>query len=405
MAQRDGTDAGTGPGESLEFDPHDPTITMDNLHERYDALRSRCPVSRGSRYGGYWVLTRYDDVRAVAHDAATFSSANGVYLPAISESRLPLLEMDDPEHRAYRKVLARSFNAIVARGWEPRIRQIVEELVDAFAARGTADLIADFAEPLPLTVIGEVFGLSLEDRIRVRNDAFDFLACASGSPDAAEALSRMLGNWEALVAQRRRDPADDLISTLIAADFGEYDASDGLIARIMFTLTFGGHDTTILVLGSMLLHLARHPEQRRQLIEDRSLVPGAVEELLRLYAPLHNFRRDAVRDAEVGGVSIAAGDPVLLAWGAANRDPEKFPDPSAADFTRANARDHVTFGAGTHACIGQFFARTELQVALDVILDRLGEYELAGEPEVSGLTGGGHHQGVERLPVRFAPVR
>lgn len=404
MSERDGTDVGAGHDGNLEFDPHDPTITIDNLHERYDVLRASCPVSRGSKYGGYWVLTRYDDVRAVALDAATFSSAKGVYLPAISESRLPVLEMDDPEHHLSRKVLARSFNSIVARRWEPRIREIVGELVDAFVARGTADLIADFAEPLPLTVIGEVFGLSLEDRVRVRNDAFDFLACASGSPDAAEAMSRMLGNWEALVAQRRRAPTDDLISTLIAADFGEYDASDGLIARIMFTLTFGGHDTTILVLGSMLLHLARHPDQRRQLIEDRSLIPGAVEEMLRLYAPLHNFRRDAVRDVEVGGVPIRAGDPLLLAWGAANRDPEKFPNPETADFARPNARDHVTFGAGTHACIGQFFARTELQVALDVVLDRLGEYELAGEPEVSGLTGGGHHQGVERLPVRFRPA-
>lgn len=169
----------------------------------------------------------------------------------------------------------------------------------------------------------------------------------------------------------------------------------------MFTLTFGGHDTTILVLGSMLLHLARHPDQRRALIEDPQLIPAAVEELLRLYAPLHNFRRDATADTTVGGTPIAAGDPVLLAWGAANRDPEKFPAPSTADFGRANAREHLAFGAGTHACIGQFIARIELQAALDVLLRRLGEYELDGEPTVSGLTGGGHHHGVERLPVRF----
>ncbi|MEV7010076.1 cytochrome P450 [Streptosporangium sp. NPDC051022] len=386
---------------TLEFDPHDPSITASNLHEIYDDLRSGCPVSRGSKYGGYWLLTRYDDVRAAALDADTFSSAHGVYLPAVSEERFPLLEMDDPEHRAYRKVLASRFNNMVAKRWEPRIREIVNELVDSFVDRGEADLVADFAEPLPLTVIGEVFGLSPENRAQVRKDAFDFLACASGSPDAAEALERMLSRWERLAAERREEPADDLLTSLTQANFGEWDGSDRLIARLMFTLSFGGHDTTILVLGSMLLHLARNPEQRRQLIDDPSLIPAAVEELLRLYAPLHNFRRDATRDTTVGGREIQAGDPVLLGWGAANRDPEKFPDPAKADFTRPNARDHLTFGAGTHACIGQFIARVELVTALDVVLARLGEYELAGEPTVTGLTGGGHHHGVEHLPVRF----
>lgn len=389
------------PGD--EFDPHDPSITAENLHARYDEMRTRCPVSHGSKYGGYWVLTRYADVRATALDAATFSSASGVYLPAISDKRLPMLEMDDPEHRAYRKVLSRHFNSMVAKSWAPRIHEIVDELVDGFAADGQADLIAQFAEPLPITVIGEVFGLSAEDRTQVRKDAFDFLACASGSPDAAETLDRMLARWEKLVALRRSEPADDLITTLVQADYGPWDASDALIARIMFTLTFGGHDTTILVLGSMLLHLARHPEQRRMLIDDPSIIPAAVEEYLRLYAPLHNFRRDALVDTVIGETPIQAGDPVLLGWAAANRDPEKFPDPHTADFARPNAREHLAFGAGTHTCIGQFIGRIELQVAIRVLLERIGEYQLDGEPIVTGLTGGGHHQGVTHLPVRFAP--
>lgn len=391
------------PDPVREFDPHDPSITGENLHERYDELRERCPVSHGSKYGGYWVLTRYADVRATALDAGTFSSANGVFLPAISDKRLPLLEMDDPEHRAYRKVLSRQFNAIAAKAWAPRIREIVDELVDGFAADGQADLIAQFAEPLPITVIGEVFGLSEEDRAQVRKDAFDFLACASGSPDAAETLDRMLARWEKFVALRRRVPADDLITTLVQSDFGPWDASDALIARIMFTITFGGHDTTILVLGSMMLHLARHPEERRKLIDDPGLIPTAVEEYLRLFAPLHNFRRDAVADTAVGETPIEAGDRVLLGWGAANRDPEKFPDPHVANFSRRNVREHLTFGAGTHACIGQFLARVELQTAMTVILERIGDYELDGDPIVTGLTGGGHHQGVDRLPVRFTP--
>lgn len=386
-----------------EFDPHDPGITAENLHARYDELRTQHPVSRGSKYGGYWVLTRYADVRATALDHTTFSSANGVLLPAITDKRLPILEMDDPEHRVYRKILARQFNAVAATSWAPRVTEIVHQLIDGFAADGHADLITQFAEPLPLTVIGEVFGLSLEDRTQVREDAFEFLACASGSPDAARALDRMLGRWEALVRKRRDEPEDDLVTRLVQADYGPWDGSDAMIARIMFTLTFGGHDTTILVLGNMLLHLANDPAQRQSLIDEPDLVPAAVEELLRLYSPLHNFRRDATARAEIAGTIINAGDRVLLAWGAANRDPEKFPDADVADFTRGNARDHVAFGAGIHICIGQFLARVELQAALRAVLERIPDYEVGGDPVVTGLTGGGHHHGVEHLPVRFTP--
>jgi cytochrome P450 len=399
------------------FDPHDPTITAENIYSRYSDMRAQCPVRKHDGYGGYWLVTSYDEVRAAALDGRTFSSAQGVYLPAVSPERLPLLEMDDPIHAAYRKVLAPRFNAVVAKRWEPRIREIINGLVDKFIERGEADLVADLAEPLPLTVIGELFGLDPERRVQVREDALEFLDVAQDKGGvhakagtdlkaAAKGLfDRMIGRWEELVAQRRANPTDDLISVLVQADFGEYDASDRVIAYMMHTLAFGGHDTTLLVLSNMLLHLAEHPDQRRRLIDDPSLIPAAVEELLRLLAPLHNFRRDATVDTELGGHSISAGDRLLLGWGAANRDPQRFPNPDDADFARPNVREHLTFGIGPHGCIGQFVARVELVTALDVVLSRLGEYELNGTPHRSGLTGGGHHLGVEYCPVRFTPGR
>lgn len=391
------------------FDPHDPTITAENLYSRYSELRAHCPVAQHDGYGGYWLVTGYNEVRAAAMDAQTFSSAQGVYLPAVSDERFPLLEMDDPIHAAYRKVLGPRFNAVVAKKWEPRIREIINGLVDGFIERGEADLVADFAEPLPLTVIGELFGLDSERRVQVREDALAFLEVAQdkGGTDltatAKGLFDRMIGRWEQLAARRRANPTDDLISVLVQADFGDYEVTDRDVAVTMHTLAFGGHDTTLLVLSNMLLHLAEHPEQRRRLIDDPLLIPAAVEELLRLLAPLHNFRRDVTVDTELGGQSIAAGDRVLLGWGAANRDPQRFPNPDDADFARPNIREHLTFGIGPHGCIGQFVARVELITALEVVLSRLGGYELNGTPRRTGLTGGGHHHGVEYCPVRFAP--
>jgi len=384
-----------------EFDPHDPAITADDLYPRYGRLRAACPVTRHGPHGGYWLATGYGEVRAAALDAATFSSASGVYLPAVAEHRLPMLEMDNPEHAVWRRSLAPWFNGLAARRWQPRIREIVDELIDGFVERGEADLIHDFAEPLPLTLIGEIFGLEPEQRAQVREDALEFLDNSTGDAQAKALLDAMVGRWVALVQHRRNEPADDLISAVLQADFGPFDVSDVDIAWLMFALTFGGHDSTLLALGSMLLHLVEHPEQRAELIADPERIPAAVEELLRLHTSLHNFRRDARADTELGGQRIAAGERVLLAWGAANRDPAKFPDPDVANFNRPNVRDHLAFGVGRHGCIGQFIARTELCTAIEAVLERLGEYRLAGVPRRNGLTGGGHHHGVEYLPVRF----
>ena len=392
-----------GPAELVEeFDPHDPAITADDLYQRYGRLRTACPVTHHSPHGAYWLATGYDVVRAAALDAATFSSANGVYLPAVAEHRLPMLEMDNPEHAIWRRALAPWFNGVAARRWQPRIREIVDELIDGFVTRGEADLIHDFAEPLPLTLIGEIFGLEPEQRAQVREDALKFLNNSTGDAQGRALLDTMVDRWTALVRQRRNEPADDLISAVAQADFSPFDVSDVDIAWLMFALTFGGHDSTLLALGSMLMHLVEHPEQRAGLIADPARIPAAVEELLRLHAPLHNFRRDARAATELGGQRIAAGERVLLAWGAANRDPAKFSDPDVANFDRPNMRDHLAFGVGRHGCIGQFIARTELCTAIEAVLGRLGEYQLAGVPRRNGLTGGGHHHGVEYLPVRFA---
>lgn len=386
-----------------DFDPHDPEITAENLYPTYAKLREQCPVAHGHRYGGYYMLTSYAATREAATNAEIFSSGGGVYLPAISDDRNPPLELDGPEHFAFRKVLSPLFNAIQARKMEPRIREIINNTMDTFIERGTAELISELVEPIPLTVITEKYGLEPGQTERIRRDALEYLDNTDGGPKSREIIGRMISYWEDLVRKRREEPADDLLSHVVNAPVEGFTPTDRQLAWCMFGLTFGGHDSTILALGSALAHLAEHPDLRDELNADRSRLPNAVEELLRLHAPLHNFRRDVVHEVELHGQLMEPGDRVLLGWGAANRDPEHFPDPDVAHFDRTNAREHMAFGAGRHTCMGQFIARAEIRIALETVLDRMPDFQLTEPVERTGLTGGGHHHGVERLSVSFTP--
>ncbi|KLL94255.1 hypothetical protein NJ76_31405 [Rhodococcus sp. IITR03] len=286
---------------------------------------------------------------------------------------------------------------------EPRIRQIINDAMDTFIERGEAELIHELVEPIPLTVITEKYGLSPDQTERIRRDALEYLENTDGSESSREIVGRMISYWEDLVRERRVRPVDDLLSHIVHAKVEGFTPTDRELAWCMFGLTFGGHDSTILALGSALAHLAEHPALRDQLNANRSLLPNAVEELLRLNAPLHNFRRDVVTDTVLGGKALRAGDRVLLSWGAANRDPAEFPEPDTAVLDRRNARNHMAFGAGRHTCAGQFIARAEIRIALETVLDRIPDFEATEPPHRTGLTGGGHHVGVEKLRVSFTP--
>lgn len=392
------------------LDPHDPSITADNLYPRYHDVRQQCPVSFHPNHGGFYLVTGYAECRAAALDATTYSSAEGVYLPPVSDIRIPPLELDPPEHTGFRRALGPLFTPADARAYEPFIDELTHRLIDGFVERGEAELIAEFVEPLPLALITEKFGLSDEQRERVRRDALAYLDNADGSADSQAVIAAMIDYWEELVAERRAaggaaaaGTAGDLLSHLVNTSVDGFDPSDRQLAWTMFALTFGGHDSTILALGSALARLAEQPELLARLLDDRDLVGNAVEEFLRIDSPLHNFRRDVTTATTLGGVDLEAGDRVLLGWGAANRDPEKFPDPDAVLLDRPNAKDHLAFGAGKHLCVGQFLARVEMRVAIEAILDRIPDFRAGGPIERSGLTGGGHHHGVKRLPVRFTP--
>jgi cytochrome P450 len=381
------------------FDPHSPDLTPDHAYELYDRLRAECPVSREEAHGGYWSIARYDDVRAVACDHARFSSTGGVYVPPVSEHRFPPIDYDPPEHVTFRKLIAPLTSAAAARRMEPQIQQTTDRLVDAFIDQGRAELVEQLAVPLPLDTIIQLYRLGPEHAEAIRGYSLEFLDHASG--DAGRTIiSRVADYWKEIFRERRARPQDDFISELVSTET-DLHVSDDELANMMFILTYAGHDSTALGLSNLLLYLAEHPEDQQRLIDDESLIPRAVEEILRFEAPLHWFPRVATTDVTLSGQDVRAGDRMLLLFGSANRDAAVFDRADEVVIDRSPNR-HLAFGAGIHACPGMALARAEMVIAARTLLRRIPNFRVDGEvTRTSPLEGGGRHLGVRTLPVTW----
>ncbi len=321
----------------------------------YRNLRDHDPVHRVAIRGDdpepFWFLSRFDDVFAAARDTATFSSAHGLTVDPDSPGTgmgdaTPIVFMDPPEHTAMRR--------LVGRGFTPR------------------------QEPLPSLVVAWYLGVPPEDRPRfdVWTDQI-VAAAAEGNAAAADGINDLLAYFAELVERRRTEPADDMVSHLVS--LGEEEASVLWVLGFAFTMVAGGNDTTTGMLGGSAVLLTEHRDQRRRLLDDPGLLPGAVDELLRLTSPVQGLARVATRDVEVDGRSIAAGDRVLLGYGAANRDEREFgPTAESLDVGRHIAR-HLTFGSGAHHCLGAAAARLQSRIALEELLHRCPDFTVDGD--------------------------
>jgi cytochrome P450 len=220
---------------------------------------------------------------------------------------------------------------------------------------------------------------------------------------AAE-LQKGVDYWKVIISDRRARPQDDFVSVVLASNAERLadGMSDDEMAILMWSLTYAGHDSTALTLGNALGHLAEHPEDRQVLIEDPARLPDAIEEILRFYTPLHQFRRTLTRSTEVRGVAMTEGDPVLLLYASANRDGDVFDEPDSVKLDRS-PNPHMSFGGGIHGCPGRFLARTEIRLALHTLLRRYPDFTLLAPVERTGLEGGGRHMGVRRLLVDLQP--
>lgn len=384
----------------------------------YARLRSEDPV-HWHEAGHVWLLTRYQDVLDALRDprlsAKWIQSFMGEMAGDVRRKYQPLerhlsqwlLLSDPPEHTRRRGPANRAFEKNVVEGLRSRIQTIVDGLLDKVEARGRMDLIGDFAYPLPTIVVAGMMGVPAEDHDRFKAWSDDILAFIATDQPLAEraeqAQKSLLEQTEYLAdifARRKAEPRSDLISILVHSEEHGYELSDEERASICVQTLLDGHETTTNLLGNAILALHDFPDQLPRLQGDPSLIPAAVEEFLRYDGPVQLAVRVAAEDLELGGRQIRRGQLVWPMLGAANRDPEKFPDPDRLDFDRPE-NPHLAFGYGTHFCIGSPVARLESQIALETLLRRFPDLRLDVGREALEWIGDPMLHGVTSLPLAF----
>ncbi|MFD5807261.1 cytochrome P450 [Rhodococcus aetherivorans] len=395
----------------VDFDIYDPSLTdpVDTVQEKVAELAAKGPVVYSTAHGGHWIVTRYKELHEVLRDPETFSSYPNNLVNAGDGKFLPL-ELDPPEHTGYRVALQPLFSPNRMKALSEQIRGVVNELIDSFAGKGEAEFIADFAHELPTRVFLALMDWPLEDA-PILTEATD--TALMGKPGAsedesakapAEAAQQMFAYFQKIVDERRANPGEDVTSALIRTEVDLEDGkrllTDEELTRMFFLLLIAGLHTVQGSLAWAVIHLVNNPRQRAALIEDDSLIPNAVEEVLRIEAAVSMGRR-ATRDVELGGAKIKAGDQLLLVLCSANRDGSEFEDPDEFVIDRSPNR-HLTFGAGPHRCLGSHLARIELSIALEELHRRIPDYELVeSDPPILHAT---QVRGCLRLPIRFTPT-
>jgi cytochrome P450 len=383
-------------------------------HAAYAALTATGPVHRITLPNGMpaWLVTGYDAVRAALSDPRLVKSPGptpleGLLPPDVSAAmNSDLLHNDPPDHTRLRRLVSGAFTRRRVDALAPRIQQIADGLLDdltaALAEHGEADLIAAYAYPLPITVIGELLGVPTRDQAGFREWSTTLVGGAAVGPDAwVGAATALVAYVRELVTTKRAHPADDLMSALVAARDGADRLTEDELTSMVFLLLIAGHETTVNLIGNGLLALLTHPEQRDLLRARPELLPAAVEEFLRFDSPVHSTpARFAAEDVEYAGVVIPAGAVVILSLAAANRDPDRFPEAAELRVDR-DAAGHTAFGHGLHHCLGAQLARIEGQEAIGALLAARPDMTLDADPAELAYRHSTLVRGLRTLPVRL----
>ncbi len=370
----------------LVYDPYDYTIDADP-HPVWKRLRDEAPVYYNDRHD-FYALSRFDDVLAAHLDPARFSSAHTTVLEMMSaepsefEQSL-MIFMDPPQHTRYRKLVARAFTPRHMSALEPRVRELAAGFLDPFVDTGELDYVTDFGARLPVMVISALLGAPREDEVRLREWTDEMLHIEPGEmfgPRAVMIRDEVHEYWQAHIDERRKHPRDDIMSELMAAEFEEPDGStrhltDDELHAFYELISAAGNETVARFLGWAATGLDQYPDQRRKLVDDPSLIPNAVEEILRWEAPSPIQGRWTTADVPLHDTVIPENSKVALLTGAANRDHRAFADPDAIDVERTFAR-HVAFGYGIHFCLGAALARLEGKIALEETLRRFPSWTI-----------------------------
>jgi cytochrome P450 len=397
----------------VDFDIYYPLLVTPNgrVHQQIAELAAIGPLVYSERYGGHWIVTRYKEIHDVLRDPVTFSSFPNNLVPHGAGKFLPL-EVDPPEHTAYRHALQPLFNPTRMKALAPQIRGIVNELIDEFAPSGNAEFIAEFAHELPARVFLALMGWPLTDAPMFTELTDITLQGKPGASEEesiaarAEAAQQIFGYFARVVADRRGRPeADDITAVIVATEveFGDTKRTltDDELCNMFFLLLIAGLHTVQGSLAWGVMHLSDHPEKRRQLAEAPEIIPSAVEEILRIEAAVSPGRQ-VTRATELGGVRLRPGDQLLLVLAGANRDTAEFADPSTLDLQRTPNR-HLSFGAGPHRCLGSHLARVELTISFEELYRRLPDCRV--NPDKPTVAHPSQVRGIAQLPVIFTPER
>jgi cytochrome P450 len=397
------------PSDPSLLNEYDPTVpeTFDSAHEVFADLRARCPVAHSTAFDGFWAVTRYQDIYDMLMQPDLYiTSVRNVVPGSSTTGRRPPLHLDPPDHTPYRRAIDRALGTARVASIEPMTRDIARQLMQDLVSRREADFVEHFSSPLPAGVFGQWLGLTeSQTQVLWRTAQAYVKAWESFDKSRVAVAAAQLAEMAAeVIAERRREPRDptvDPTSSLLAArDNDGNPFPEVLLAGCVRQVLVVGLVAPPILLGSIAVHLSRDVSLQRQLREDLSLVPDAVEEFLRLYTPYRGFARSARQEVQLHGRRIRPGEAIALVYASANRDESVFPNPNSFQLRRPNIRQHLAFGRGPHMCAGVALARAELRIALEELLRQTSHFELCGEIKMSGMP----ELGPISVPLRMTPT-
>ena len=399
---------------AVSYNPFEPGFIEDPYTE-YAKMRREDPIHRSPL--DFWVLFGYQDITRFLKDPtlsvedrnATPTALDQMVMEILADrveserGARSMLSRDPPDHTRLRKLVTKAFTPRVIQNLRPRIQELVDEMLDAAQERGAMDVIHDFAFPLPFVVISEMLGVPAKDGEKLREWSGMIVRSLEPivDPDTirgiADASDKMFDHVSDLIAWKRKEPGDDLLSALIAAEEHGDVLSDEELTEQVVLLYIAGHETTVNLIGNGVLALLRNRDEMTRLRNDPALRPGAVEEVLRFDSPVQMTRRITLTDVEIGGKTIEKGAFCALVLAAANRDPDHFgPDAEKLDIGREQAHQHLSFGGGAHYCLGAALARLEGEVAIGSLVSRFPGIDFGGDLVYNGRL---NLRGLETFPV------
>jgi cytochrome P450 len=391
------------PASSVPSEDFDPLAveTLRDPHRVYRALRERCPIAHSGRWGGFWFLSRYEDVVAVTRDHDTFINSVQNVVPAVTTTgRRPPLHLDPPEHTVWRKAMSGPFKAASVAELEPKARAHTVELLSPMLARGRGELVSEVTAKLPVSVLCAFLSAPEAAEAQIRDHSDRFLhAFQQRDTETLERESRKLYALAASILEdRRRVPLDtehDIASALLAMRVDGRSASSDLLEGALRQLLIAGHVAVTMTMGSCARHLALDPQLQDQLRRSPNRIAAAVDELLRLNTPNQGFCRTAARDVGLHARTVHPREPIVVSYPSANRDEAVFEAPD--EFRMGRSVKHLAFGNGVHKCPGEHLARLELRIFVEELLARTRRFELDGPVEFAPWP----EYGPKSLPLRF----